>query len=347
MIGNSSAPGKLVLAGEYAVLKGAPAIVLAINRRAKVRVENADSPTCTFKSTGLEAYTQHSLSRLLSEEPPELNDPARLVWYVLRQLRDANKLTRGLTGLKIHTDSSSLFFHGKKLGLGSSAAICTSLTASLLAFFGKAEQPETKTIYENALSAHYAAQNSHGSGLDIAAASFGGVIRYTRSEDSTGIKTIKLPANMHYQIFSSGQPADTSLYIGKFSKWFNSANTRSFEVLCDAAIMLAETLGNNSGDWPIAMSAYTRILQNFDTASQLGIYTESHTAMSTLALKHGILYKPCGAGGGDLGIALSDNPEALGAFTSATKKTTDTSAILEIDLEIDTNGVHTDSTKTG
>ena len=38
-----SAPGKAVIAGEYAVLFGAPALVTAINRRAEVRiVESAD-----------------------------------------------------------------------------------------------------------------------------------------------------------------------------------------------------------------------------------------------------------------------------------------------------------------
>lgn len=31
----ASAPGKLVLLGEYAVLDGAPALVLAVNRRAR------------------------------------------------------------------------------------------------------------------------------------------------------------------------------------------------------------------------------------------------------------------------------------------------------------------------
>ncbi len=34
----ASAPGKVVLSGEYAVLDGAPAIGMAINRRARVQV---------------------------------------------------------------------------------------------------------------------------------------------------------------------------------------------------------------------------------------------------------------------------------------------------------------------
>ena len=34
-----SAPGKLILTGEYAVLDGAPGLAMAINRRARVRLE--------------------------------------------------------------------------------------------------------------------------------------------------------------------------------------------------------------------------------------------------------------------------------------------------------------------
>ena len=35
----ASAPGKVVLSGEYAVLDGAPAICMAVDRRARVRIE--------------------------------------------------------------------------------------------------------------------------------------------------------------------------------------------------------------------------------------------------------------------------------------------------------------------
>ena len=39
MIIEASAPGKMVLVGEYAVLEGSPALVSAVNREAKVRLE--------------------------------------------------------------------------------------------------------------------------------------------------------------------------------------------------------------------------------------------------------------------------------------------------------------------
>ncbi len=38
----ASAPGKLVLTGEYAVLEGAPAVVLAVSRRARVHLRDSE-----------------------------------------------------------------------------------------------------------------------------------------------------------------------------------------------------------------------------------------------------------------------------------------------------------------
>jgi len=39
---SASAPGKVVIAGEYAVLDGAPAICMAVNRRAHVSITTSD-----------------------------------------------------------------------------------------------------------------------------------------------------------------------------------------------------------------------------------------------------------------------------------------------------------------
>ena len=63
-----------------------------------------------------------------------------------------------------------------KTGLGSSAALTTALTASLLAFYGNlssTDQLPLKTIHNLAQAAHCAAQGKVGSGFDVATAVYG------------------------------------------------------------------------------------------------------------------------------------------------------------------------------
>jgi phosphomevalonate kinase len=66
-----------------------------------------------------------------------------------------------------------------KTGLGSSAALITSLTAAMLAFFGGidiSDDDGKRTVHNLAQAAHCAAQGKVGSGFDIAAAVYGSCI---------------------------------------------------------------------------------------------------------------------------------------------------------------------------
>jgi len=48
----ASAPGKIVLSGEYAVLDGAPAIVMAVNRRARAALADVDGRVSQVRAPG-------------------------------------------------------------------------------------------------------------------------------------------------------------------------------------------------------------------------------------------------------------------------------------------------------
>ena len=66
MIVTATAPGKLVLLGEYAVLEGAPALVMAIDRRAEVRLETRTQAPCMLRAPGIIAaavYAGHRVAR--------------------------------------------------------------------------------------------------------------------------------------------------------------------------------------------------------------------------------------------------------------------------------------------
>ena len=63
-----------------------------------------------------------------------------------------------------------------------------------------------------------------------------------------------------------------------------------------------------------ALNAYADALKALDKAAGLGVYSPPHLVAERLASACGMVYKPCGAGGGDVGLAVADSPEPLPRF---------------------------------
>src|SRR5262245_23763402 len=166
------APGKLVISGAYAVLEGAPALVAAVDRYVV-----ADSSRAAERLTP-------EVREALSRRGPEREH--RAPWFDATELRDAS--------------------HNRKLGLGSSAAI---LVASLAALELDAEPdlPEgdlAARVFSEARVAHRAAQGG-GSGIDVAASAFGGVLRFERPAPDAApiVASITLPQPLFISVWSS------------------------------------------------------------------------------------------------------------------------------------------------
>ncbi len=132
-----SAPGKLVITGEYAVIDGAPAIALAVNRRSRVSVSATIGQSVlevTTSGTERFPFTWQADGSLTFTD----NDPAErgeLLRVLFKQL--VGRLPAALPDVVISIDSREFYLatDGQKLGLGSSAAVCVSLTAALHALF--------------------------------------------------------------------------------------------------------------------------------------------------------------------------------------------------------------------
>jgi len=125
----ASAPGKLILSGEYAVLDGGPALVLAINRRAIATRTKGPRGSSPF----------------LAAVADELAD---------RGLRDAAEIAMAIAvDSKAFYDSPRAGLAPIKLGLGSSAAVTVAAVALAL---GKIDDRER--LFEIAAAAHARAQ---------------------------------------------------------------------------------------------------------------------------------------------------------------------------------------------
>jgi len=102
----AKAPGKVVLAGEYAVLAGAPALVMAVNRFARAQLTAKEDPGWHFTSSGFAGSSRHSLAQLQTPDAIAANDPARLTACLLAQSGAAASWPDGLS---VHTDSREMY----------------------------------------------------------------------------------------------------------------------------------------------------------------------------------------------------------------------------------------------
>ncbi|MBU0744291.1 MAG: mevalonate kinase [Gammaproteobacteria bacterium] len=157
-----SAPGSLMLLGEHAVLYRKQAIVTAINHRIKVSL----TPRSDYKINIVSSsFGNHlvSLNKFKIIRPYD---------YVLTAIKKyLNKIDCGFT-LNIYADFSS------NVGFGSSAAV-TVATLGVLHQWLSQKNIDYMALYRQAVSVVNLVQGS-GSGADVAASVFGGVLAYKR-----------------------------------------------------------------------------------------------------------------------------------------------------------------------
>ncbi len=288
------------------MLAEAHAGVLAVNREVNVTF------TGTGDNSGLNIATQGFMTEPVllpptwpNEPAPAATHPGYLLWHVTQQLQQHGPVALPTQG-QLTIDSSAFYAPGQqeKLGLGSSAAVTVALYALGCAI---AHQPMSLS---GALAAHHAAQGKAGSGIDVAASYYGGLLRY-RIHQHAQVAAASWPEQWRLQALFVGKSASTPQHLGRFADWRAQAQTQSLDHLVAASNACARDLSLRT------LSDYTEALRAFDQDSKLGIFAQGHENLHKLARRNGLLYKPCGAGGGDLGVAISDDPDRLAAFVRA------------------------------
>jgi phosphomevalonate kinase len=301
------APGKLVILGEYAVLSGAPALVMAVDRYARARIEpSADRRTHLEARLG--AATNVSVA---SGEPTGYP----LVDCVVA----ASRTAKAVPAWTASVDSADFFAGGAKLGLGSSAAALCAWAGAWAAYcraHGKAVPiPTAASLVE----LHRAFQHGAGSGLDVATAFSGGVIQYSLDEHgSPRIGSVRLPNGVGFAGVFVGSSASTPDLVGRYQAWAAAeplAAGRLKDRLTGLAAAGCEAA--SAGDartFLDAVADYGEALEALGLAMGAEIVTPEHRRIGLLGRRLGVVYKTSGAGGGDVGLALSLQPESLREF---------------------------------
>lgn len=156
----ATAPGSLMLLGEYAVLQGKPALVCAINKHITVTLTPRLDDEIHLSSSLYGEY-KTTLADLKIEKPYQ---------FILGTLKHFQPKMRWGCDLEITTDFSD------KIGFGSSSAVTVATMATLVTWIDiKMTQHD---MLRQARIIIRSVQNGVGSGADVAAAIYGGMVAY-------------------------------------------------------------------------------------------------------------------------------------------------------------------------
>lgn len=289
------APGKLVLTGAYAVLEGAPAIAVAVRRGA-----SADS------------------SRVALSATPEV---------------------RAAIGDDVpapHADASSMFVGARKLGLGASAAI---LVASLAARDAEAgadldDARYRDDLFARARAAHARAQGG-GSGVDVAASTYGGVIRYTVGEIP---RRVALPMGLHVEVFACGTSARTSELVAHIDRLAITSPVSYRACMGDLTRVANEAASaceaGHASDFVECLRRTARGLDRLGVAANVGIVPAGFDALEAIAAHEEASFSVSGAGGGDVAVYVGG-----GAPSSKFTESAHALGLFSLDLSLDNKGV--------
>ena len=307
----ATAPGKLLLTGEYAVLRGAPAVCVSVDATARAVAETGPGPhELTDRANGKRypfAWMPGEALRWLEADPADRGT-----------VLDAVLATIGLQypdlplpgGLKLALDARGFVAadgpDAQKLGLGSSAAVTVALVGALFAVLGLGTN--RARIAELACAAHSRLQGGRGSGADILTAVYGGVVAVYPSANGPRAEPLRWPEPLELVLVWSGQSASTPAMIRRFEQYARSSPAApELRALADTAGLAALAWRDEDpGAVLSATAAFAGALNRLDEMADLGILSPGHRQLAALSRRAGALYKTSGAGGGDLGFALTD-----------------------------------------
>src|SRR3989338_4368326 len=333
-----SAPGKLFISGEWAILEvGNFGLVAAVNNRVHVSVEPL-SGYDGVSVTAEEFKIHDARAKLISGKLTFMNlddkskDVLKLLSMALETaMRFAGEKGREFKPFKISTSSKDTQFEVngelKKVGFGSSAAVVVAAVAAVLDFLGCDASKEE--IYKLATIAHYFAQGKVGSAFDVAASTYGGLFVYSRFDpdwlvkkvetgeklsaivsekwSSLEIEELAVPENFSLLVGWTGDSASTSAMIKQMNE-FKAKNEKDYHMRFSEIAATAKNAINDfkKGDWnsfTLHLLENENLLAELGKASGVNIETPELKLLSDLAADCGGAGKLSGAGGGDCGIA--------------------------------------------
>ena len=322
------APGKLFIAGEYAVVEpGEPSVLVAVDRHITVEIEAADARGSIFSDQYGRApllWTRDDGVVVLAQDHAPYDYVLSAIG-VVEQLAAERGIPPQFCDIRISSQLDDV--SGRKFGLGSSAAVTVATVRALDRLYRLALTP--MQLFQLALIATVRVSPA-ASGGDVAASAFGGWIAYSapdrdrvRREAEAGdlqglvdrewpglsVRRLPAPAGLRLLVGWTGQPASTERLVGSVQHRKRAGESKYREFLADsrAAVgqLVAALQAQDAAATMHALGLARTALGDLARHAGLQIETPALSALCEIATAAGAAAKSSGAGGGDCGIVLA------------------------------------------
>lgn len=331
-----SAPGKLYIAGEYAVVEpGHPAIIVAVDQFITVSLEqtkNVGSIT-SFQYGNLPIlWRRHNDQLVLDKRENPFH-------YILAAItlteKYAKELNKSLAFFSLTVDSELDSSNGRKYGLGSSAAVTVATVKALCQFYELEDTDEL--VFKLAALAHLSVK-SNGSCGDVAASVYGGWIAFTTFDREwvtsqqekrnysikeliegdwpcLSILSLNPPVDLRLVIGWTGSPASTSDLVDEVTSK-RKRDQEAYEQFLEDSKQCVNLMieGFQTNDILLIQQQIRRnrnLLVKMSQDTGVVIETPALTQLCNVAEQYHGAAKSSGAGGGDCGIVLFNRREGL------------------------------------
>ncbi len=148
--------------------------------------------------------------------------------------------------------------------------------------------------------------------MDVACSLLGGLIEYSLRAPPG--RSLDWPDGLVMAVFWVGAAASTPDRLGRLGRVIGKP---SRSVLAMASERMATAWASGSAAAILEeYRDYVRALRTFSDDHGLGIFDAGHAELAADAEAAGLVYKPCGAGGGDTGVCLASDADALAGFVA-------------------------------
>ena len=324
----AKAPGKLYIAGEYAVVTpGHPAVIIAVDRFISVSLSPSKEYFGKIFSSSISENTliwKRQNQQIILEEPNKKADIILKTLELTEHFLKEHNILLPYYDIYIKSDLDSV--DGIKYGLGSSGAVTVATIHALLKSVNL--DSDNEKLFKLAAIVHVSL-NKKGSLGDLAAAVYTGWLAYSSPDrewvkhqwnrmglsslideawPKLKIESIKAPKSVELLVGWTGHPASTDSFVTSLEGDKDIISYDRF--LKDSTTCVSHLIkgiqSDSNKEIKKAINNNRLLLLQMSRSNNFILETPKLTALNQIAKKHGAVAKSSGAGGGDCGIAFVD-----------------------------------------